>query len=159
MKTSFVTLSVLVACAGCSPAPETIDATDSGGAEPSKSTRIDFTHPTTADELKETFTAAFNAGDTVAIEKMIYWGASTPKDKSITQSYIVTSAGKKRVLSLQTRDVGEKYYIETRERFTIEGPQMLEIEHGDDSGSETFSWPFGEIEGKFYLGAWCPKPA
>ena len=51
------------------PIAENTPATD----KPTKpQNKIDFTHPTTAEELKQTYLEAFNAGDTEAIEKMIY---------------------------------------------------------------------------------------
>ncbi|MEX2307831.1 MAG: hypothetical protein WD738_09585 [Pirellulales bacterium] len=127
---------------------------------PGNTTPNDSSHPTSVEELQVAFTKAFDAGDKESLEKLIYWGDSTEEARKITRSSLVDDAGKKRILKLN---------VEARPggldrpdyKWTFGSQQVFRIEYGsDDSATHEFIWPFGEIEGKYYLGAWSPdQPA
>jgi hypothetical protein len=115
-------------------------------------TSIQFTHPITADELKDVFVKAFEAGDTEALDKLFYWGDSTPDQRKLTRR-LYDRAGVSKVVQaeIETMPDSEPGAFED---YTIKSRQQLVVEHESPTSSITESWPFGEVDGKYYLGAW-----
>lgn len=125
-------------------------------AGPNKST--EFQHPTTAGELKTTFEAAFNAGDKETLEKLVYWGDSSEQHRIITRQQVIDDAGEARIvaIAIQTEPdaVDQPDY-----KWTISTTSQFEIEYEKRTSAVQFDWPFGEIDGKYFLGAWSPEDA
>lgn len=115
---------------------------------------MEFTHPKTADELKNIFVKAFEAGDTEALDKLFYWGDSTPDHRKITRG-IYDRAGVAKVVLADIESIpdGEPGAYED---YTIKSREQLVVEHESETSSITESWPIGEVEGKYYVGAWFP---
>jgi hypothetical protein len=158
MKPLVLTALCIAAVAGCdrTVAPTQSGAEATGQAQPSQASSIDFTHPTSLEELQKTFTAAFDAGDKASVEKMIYWGDSSDQNRNGTRSFLVNDAGKGRVVRIEIGEKTSDIYRPTY-KWTLASDQLLEIEI-DGGVSSTFDWPFGEVDGKYYLGAWNPDP-
>ncbi|HEX6984412.1 MAG TPA: hypothetical protein VF170_03500 [Planctomycetaceae bacterium] len=86
---------IVVGCGGSASTPAQPEA---DVAPPAK--KIDFVHPTTPDELAKTLTAAFDAGDKEALDRLMLWGDATEeqKNKSAARVFFADRAGEYRVL-------------------------------------------------------------
>lgn len=115
-----------------------------------------FQHPTSADELKAVFIKAFDAGDKDTIEKLIFWGESTPEQRELTQSYIIDKAGIAKIVRVDLETLPENEPVED---YTISTTTRFEIEYENETLNHTLDWPFAAIDGKYYFGAWLPKAA
>jgi hypothetical protein len=113
-----------------------------------------FRHPTTAEELKDAFTNAFNAGDKETLVKIIYWGDSDPAQNKRTQTDLIDIAGIVRLIRVDLKARPDNAPIRD---YTINSGTLLEIEYEGERSNVTISWPVGEIEGKYYLGAWSAE--
>jgi hypothetical protein len=88
------------------------------------------------------------------LDKLFYWGESTPDHRKITRS-LYDRAGVAKVVQadIETMPDGESG---TYEDYTIKSRQQLVVEHESEISSITESWPIGEVNGKYYVGAWFP---
>jgi hypothetical protein len=127
----------------------------SGGAAapaPTSEDPSEFQHPTSADELKATFIQAFDAGDKETLEQLFFWGDLAPDGREATHSSMTKDAGVARIVRVDLESRPEPV-----EDYTISSTTLFEIEYESRAASITISWPFAEVDGKFYFGAWIPK--
>lgn len=145
-------LSCIFGCTGTSEP----DSASSGSAESKADnsvSRIEFTHPTSADELVATFTAAFNAGDLEAIEQLTYWKDATATQKEWSTNYLAGDAGKYRIkqINIIGKDREKSGLMDAVYSFSTD--EVLEVTSGDESTTVIMMVPFGSVDGKFYLSS------
>jgi len=118
-------------------------------------TKIDFVHPTTPDELVSTLTAAFNAGDKEAIERMTVWGDASEAQRKASRIWFADQAGKRRILEMRILPADHEEVSDVQDgsgrSFAMPLGDVLNVKHGDDSSRMTISMRFGEKDGKFYI--------
>jgi hypothetical protein len=116
---------------------------------------IDGKHPKTPGELKIAFRDAYTLGDKATLEKLIHWGDSTEENRAITRANLIDDAGTMQVTGIKIetnlRDSEKPDYKWT---FSPQHKFNVKLENEDEGRFDFFSWPYGEIDDKYYLGAW-----
>lgn len=131
---------------------------DAAAAAAEAARKIDFVHPTTADGLAATVTAAFDAGDKEALDRLMLWGDATEERKrnSMARAFFADMAGGgRRVLEAKVLppDHGEVSKVGDGMGLSYALPltEALTVRHGTESSKVTLSFRIGEADGKYYL--------
>jgi hypothetical protein len=111
-----------------------------------------YQHPTSAEELKAVFEKAFAGGDKETLEKLIYWNGVSPERRRQTFTSLIDYAGAQ-LLACELHEFSDG---ESLRDFTIESTTYFELEYETETAGHQMRWPYGEVEGKYYLGAWNP---
>ena len=110
------------------------------------------------DSLIESFTLAFNAGDTDALTQMTYLENATKEveDILINGAVSIRSAGTSTIQELTVRDLTE---TEFKDYWTLHPVKIIAFtcRENDDSGGSSRETPVVEVEGRFYFYA-CGFP-
>lgn len=125
---------------------------DTEAARPSAGAATEFQHPTSAEELKAVFAKAFTAGDKETLEKLFYWDGVPTERRQQTFTSLIDYAGA-RLLACDLHELADSGSMPG---FTIESATYLNIEYETETAGHEMRWPYGEVEGKYYLGAWNP---
>lgn len=112
-----------------------------------------FEHPTSAEGLKAVFEKAFAARDKVTLESLFYWDDVQPDKRQQTFSSLIDYADRAQLLACELQSFADGGSLPD---FTIESATYFRIEFETESANHSIRWPYGEVEGKFYLGAWSP---
>lgn len=130
------------------PSPVTTEAVPVVSREAAM--RVGSEHPTSAEQLKAAFEAAFASGDKATLEQLVYWGELPPELRQLTQARLLDHAG---VAQLHRCELGELVGGESTERYTLDSTTVLGLEFETRAEYFDMDWPIGEVDGKYYLGA------
>jgi hypothetical protein len=119
------------------------------GAESAAGTDA-WQHPASAEQLATSFAAAFAAGDHEMLEKLVYWGELTPELRQLTRTRLLDYAGNAK---LHRCNLGVMTEGETVERYTLNSATHLSLEFETRAEDFDLTWPVGDVDGKYYLGA------
>ncbi len=97
---------------------------------------------------------AFDNGDQGALEQLIYWGDLPEEKRTATRMYLIDNSGDQKIRKFDAE--GSRADEFPPENWSLDPARKFEIEYGNESGSHTFGWPYGEHEGHFYLLAVDP---
>lgn len=126
-------------------------------AAPAASGKIEFVHPTTADELVKTVTAAFDAGDNEALDWLMLWGDATEEQKKRSAArvwFADWAGGDHRVLEAKVLPPDHEEVSKVHDgynSFALPLTEVLNVKHGTDSSKTTVSFRIGEKDGKYYI--------
>jgi hypothetical protein len=107
-------------------------------------------HPVSAEELEAAFAAAFAAGDKVALEELVFWGELAPELRQLTHARLLDYAG---IAQLRRCNLAVKEPGEPGELYTLSSATHLSLEFETRAEFFDMTWPVGEVDGKYYLGA------
>ena len=145
---------------GCNGSTQQSDRATENTSAPkvTQSRKIDFVHPTTADELAKTFTATFDAGDKESLERLMLWGDATEEQKrkssagwllaNLTGEYRVLEA---KILPPDHQEVSDVHGDGPGYSFAIPLTEVLTVKYGNESTKITESFRIGEKDGKYYI--------
>jgi hypothetical protein len=135
--------------------PPATDNPSGALSAPSTPPSPDADHPTSPVALKIAFRDAYTLGQKDKMVKLIYWGDSTEANRALTRASIVDGAGTMEVTGIR---IETKLDAEERPdyKWTFSPTHMfhLRLENSRTEEFGSISWPYGEIDGKYYLGAW-----
>jgi hypothetical protein len=135
--------------------PPAID--NPAGAPPAASTppSPDADHPTSPGALKIAFRDAYTLGQKDKLEKLIYWGDSTESNRALTRSSIVDGAGTMEVTGIRIEtNLNAEEKPDYKWTFSPQHMFHVKLENSRTEEWGAISWPYGEIGGKYHLGAW-----
>lgn len=148
---------LLIGCNGAAPESDR-NAANSSTPKAAPGRKIDFVHPTTRDELAKTFTAAFDAGDSESLERLMLWGDATEeqKRKSSAGWLLANLTGEYRVLETKIlppdhEEVSDVQGDGPGYSFALPLTEVLNVKYGDESTKITSSFRIGEKDGKYYI--------
>jgi hypothetical protein len=107
-------------------------------------------HPTTAEELRDAFQAAFVQGDREALERLVYWGELSAELRQETYAQLLNFAGSSQ---LHRCEIAIQTGGESVQQYTLQSPTHLRLEIETRADYLDMDWPMGEADGRFYLGA------